>query len=141
MADPIKGPALELQGAIVEAVKADAKVNALLSACSGALWLYEDVPANTPVPYVSTGEVQILPDLADCIDGSELYLDFHFWGRTWEQVKQLRANVWAAIEAATLVMTENRLVLIERGTERDIRDPDGVTKHGVLTIRALTEPA
>lgn len=140
MPDPISGPELELQGAIAAAVKNDAAVKALLASCRASLWLFEDVPPGTPVPYVTTGEAQTIPDDADCIEGSEIYLDFHIWGRTWDVVKKLRTNLWVAIRDANLALSENRLVLLERSAAHDIRDPDGVTKHGVLTIRALTEP-
>jgi hypothetical protein len=40
-----------------------------------------------------------------------------------------------------LALTENRLLEIERAGARYLRDPDGKTLHGILTLKALTEPA
>lgn len=134
------GPSLELQTAILAVWAADADVKSLFG---GIFRFYQDVPANPTFPYVTAGEGQTVPDLAECIDGSEVFPDFHIWsrGKGFNEAKTISATLWSVLSEATLSLTENRCLLIERESETHLRDPDGTTKHIVLTLRALTEPA
>lgn len=135
------GPSLELQTALVTTLKADADVKSLIgnppriNPIQSATW---------PGSYIEIGEGQIVPDLAECIDGSEVYTDIHIWSRvdsSFADCKKIAATIWKAVSSATISLTENRILLIEREAEHYMRDPDGVTLHCVLTLRALTEPA
>lgn len=137
------GPSLELQGAYVAALTADADVKALIGVTPRINPPQSD-PNAWPGSYVGIGEGQVVPDLAECIDGSEVFTDVHVWSRadrTFADCKKIVATCWRAISAASLVLTENRLLALDRESERYLRDPDGKTLHAVLTIRALTEPA
>lgn len=135
----IDGPSLELQKAYVAILKNDADVVSLISTrinpVQGTDW---------PGDYIEIGDGQDVPDLAECIDGSEIYHDIHIWTRgdsSFAKVNKIAANVWKAISAATITLTENQFKQVERGSLNRLRDPNGVTLHGILTLRALTEPA
>lgn len=136
----IIGPDLELQGAVSTVLKASADLKTLIG---DPIRLYQDVPPEAVLPYVTIGLGQVVPDLAECVDGSEVFLDLHAWSQAngWEELKKIVAQLYAAIEGATLSMTENRCLLIERYSEHRMHDSDGVTKHAVVTFRALCEPA
>lgn len=133
------GPSLELQGAFVAALTASADVKSLIGPRIN--------PAQTtawPGSYITIGEGQDVPDLAECIDGSELFTDIHIWSRadkSFADAKKIAATIWNCLSSAPLALSENRLLLLERGNTNYMRDPDGVTLHIVLTVRALTEPA
>lgn len=135
------GPSLEMQAAITATLGADAAVKALLGATPRI-----NPPQSTTWPgsYIEIGGGQEIPDLAECIDGTEVYFDIHIWSRvdrSFADAKKIAATIWDCLTNANLTLSENRLLLIERQNQQHMRDSDGVTLHVVLTLRALTEPA
>lgn len=134
------GPSLELQIAIVAVLNADADVKSLL----GNPPRMNPVQTTTwPGSYITIGDGQDVPDLAECIDGSEIFTDIHIWSRadqSFSDAKKIAATIWAALNGTTIALTENRCLLLERESQQFMRDPDGITLHGVLTLRALCEP-
>jgi hypothetical protein len=135
------GPDLELQGAIVAALSASADLKTLIG---NPIRLYQDVPANPTFPYITIGESQVIPDVADCIDGSEVFPVIHIWSRAsgYAEAKKIAATIWAVLHTATFTMTQNRCVLFERDELGDQigAETDTVTKHIASHYRALCEP-
>jgi hypothetical protein len=135
------GPDLELQIAMVTVLAASTDLHSLIG---NPIRLYQDVPASPTFPYVTIGEAQAVPDVADCIDGTEVFPVFHIWSRGagFTQAKQIAATIWAALNGATLTMTQNKCLLLERDGIGDqaMRDPDGTTKHIASHYRAICEP-
>lgn len=134
------GPDLELQGAVVAVISADTDVKLLIGTpprinpAQSEAW---------PGSYIEIGEGRNVPDLAECIDGSEVYLDIHVWSRkdtSFADAKKIAATIWAALRASTITLTENRLLTLLPEGQQHMRDPDGQTLHVVLTLKALCEP-
>lgn len=135
------GPDLELQIAIVAALKASTDVQTLVG---NPARINPEQTEKWPGSYIVIGEGQNVPDPAECIEGSEIYLDIHVWSRadtSFADAKRIAATVLHVITNASLTLTQHKLVLIEDGGRQHLRDPDGVSMHVVLTVRALTEPA
>jgi hypothetical protein len=134
------GADLDLQRAIVTKLKTSSALQALIGA---TIRLHQDVPENPTFPYVTIGPSQRLPDLAECINGAEIFADIHVFARSngWAGCKQIGATLIAELHNADdLDLRENILVLIEIADERYFIEPDNLTKHGVVTFRALVEP-
>ena len=95
-------PSLELQSAIVTKLKADSGVMAIVGAR-----VYDEVPAGATFPYISLGDSQVLPDKAECIDGTEVYFTVDGWTRdkTFPMVKQLSKAIVAALDDQPLTVT------------------------------------
>lgn len=134
----IADSSLELQKAIVAALKADTAVNAIVAGR-----IYDAVPTNAQKPYVSFGPFDMLPETGDCLEGCAVAIQLDGWaaGPDTVQIKRLGAAIAAALDAAPLVLdAPQRLVdlSIERTTY--LRDPDGLTAHAAVTVRAATEP-
>lgn len=135
----------EFQKAVVARLASDAALKALIG---DPARIFDDIPSDgsgrpkAAFPYVSIGAAQDVPDLADEYDGSELFLDLHVWSRAvgFGEAKRIASALTARLHEADLTITGHRVLLIERGEQRFLRDPDGLTRHAVLTIRALTEP-
>lgn len=138
-------PSLELQGAIVARLRADAAVSAIV-----ADRVYDRVPATritnglvTPgtFPYISFGPEQIIAEDAECITGSEVILQLDCWSRAVGrvEVKRLADAVRRSLDEAELPITTNALVLFEFDGSRVFTDPDGLTSHAVLTFRSIVE--
>ncbi len=134
------GVLAQLQAAYVARLLADETVQAFFG---NPVRLFEDVPDNPVFPYIALGEDQEIPWLADCIDGSEVYITLHVWARDggFGTVKEGSAVVTAALHDAPLALAGYRVVVFSRGGMRVMKDPDGLTTHGVLTFRALVNPA
>lgn len=141
-------PTLELQAAIVAALKADAAVKALVGASKQRV--YDDVPpeakriadTGASMPYINLGPPQVLPDAADCIDGAAVSYTIHGWaaGPQSVAIKQLGKAIAGALDGNELTLTGHRTVLCELEQTQYLDDPDGLTKHVAVTIRVLTEP-
>ncbi len=130
--------ALELQKAIVATLKADAAVNAIIAGR-----IYDAVPQNAALPYVSLGPFDLVPEVGDCIDGATMFIQLDGWaaGPDTVQVKRLGAAIAAALDEATLTLdAPQRLVEMTLERTQYLRDPDGITAHAAMTIRAATEP-
>ncbi|MGQ3213006.1 MAG: DUF3168 domain-containing protein [Shinella sp.] len=129
-------PELELQDAIVPWLKAD---TALMNLVNG---VYDQPPTNawaTPkLGYVTLGEAQFIRDDATCIEGGDVYLTMHAWSRKvgFPAVKAIAFAVSESLHMAPLALASWRLVsIMHRGT-RVFRDPDGLTSHAVIELRA-----
>jgi hypothetical protein len=130
-------PSLELQKAIVAALKADPAVNAIVAGR-----VYDGVPANAVKPYVSFGPFQLLPEHADCLNGGEAIIQLDGWaaGPSTVQVKQLGAAIANALDFAPLALDlPQQLVELTVEQTQYLRDPDGITAHAVVTLHAFTE--
>ncbi len=137
----ILGPDFELQKAIATVLEASTDLKTLLG---NPIRLYQKVPPNPVFPYVTIGESQNTPDLAECIDGSEVFPVIHIWTRaqTYADAKKISANIWAVLSAASFTLTENRLLVFERDSIGDQTGvaTDTVTQHIASHYRALLEP-
>lgn len=130
---------LELQGAIVARLNADATLMALANG------VY-DIPPGTAFAtpkegYVTIGEGQTIRDDATCISGEQVFLTMHAWSRKvgYPAVKQMADAVVESLHLAPLVLDTNRLISIMHRQTRFMRDPDGLTSHAVIEFLARTE--
>lgn len=133
------GPDLDLQRAIVTRLKSDTDLQALIS---NPIRLFQDVPPGPTFPYLTIGQSQRIPDEAECIPGSIVFTDLNFYTRApgYEQVKLIGAVLVEALHDATLTLSEHWCRQIKVDNEQYFVAPDNLTKHGLLTFRALVEP-
>ena len=129
-------PDLELQGVIVETLKADPDVTALV-----ADRVYDRIPQAPVFPYVNFAGSDETEDDADCIKGSAIFIQIDAWSRKpgYPEVKKIANAVRNALHDADLVLNTNALVMIEHRQIRVFRDPDGLTSHGVIELQAFVE--
>lgn len=130
-------PTLPMQSAIVTTLKANAAVAAIVAAR-----VYDVPPPSPQKPYVTIGDIQFLPDKADCIDGAEMAIPIDGWSGTQSsvQVKQLGDAIVRALDDKVLPIIGHRAVIFQIEQVQYLRDPDGVSHHAVVIFRALTEP-
>lgn len=130
-------PTLELHAAIVAALKGDSDVTAIV-----AQKVFDEVTEGAAMPYVTMGQPQVLPDRADCIDGAEVFFPVHCWagGPQSVVIKELAHAVAASLDQLEPSLSESRVILFDHDGTQYLDDPDGQTKHAVVTFRILTEP-
>lgn len=126
-------PSLAVQKAILDVLK---------GATAAGANVYDAVPTADPFPRITIGEGQALPNHADCMRGSELFIDVHVWSRKigFSEAKGIADQVRTLIDDATLSVTGHVVDIIEFDSARHLRDPDGLTSHIAMTFRALTQP-
>jgi hypothetical protein len=130
---PISDPSLPLQKLIVSALKSG------VPAVGGRV--YDEVPSMPAFPYVRLGNCQAISEKTDCLEGAEVYLTIDAWSRMAGKVelKQIGAAIILALDDAALsdeTVTINSCLLEDA---QYLDDPDGITKHGVLTFHILTD--
>jgi hypothetical protein len=132
-------PSLALQKGSLSILKAGA---------TGALVagrIYDGVPPNAVKPYVSFGPFQLLPEHGDCLDGGEAIMTIDAWSvvpgtSSTVEVKAIGAAIARDLDRITLTLDGQRLVELSIEQIQYMRDPDGITAHGVVTVHAWTEP-
>lgn len=129
-------PALELQGAIINALKADAALVALVGQR-----IYDLVPPNVVYPFVSFGGDQSLQNDFDLLPGTDVFIELDAWSRAvgLPEVKRISEAVRDALHDKNLALPVNALALLEHRETRVFRDPDGLTNHAAISLEASVE--
>jgi len=129
---------LALQKAVYELLMAS---DALKATVGNPVRLYDQVPAEPIFPYITFGDAQELEDEADCIDGTEHFLDLHVWSQARGRVeaKAISGVVREELRGTALTLDGHAFCLSEVESTRHLKDPDGATAHSILTFRVLTE--
>jgi len=132
----VSDPSLELQSAIITKLKADPGVQAVVGQR-----VYDEVPPEPTFPYISLGDNQVLPDKADCIDGTEIYWQIDGWARdpTFPKTKQISKAVVACLDDQDLVVSNYAAIVVEIQTINYLHDPDGITRHVAISFRFLIQ--
>lgn len=124
----------EFQTAIYDALTAGPSI------ASGRV--YDRVPANPTFPYVAIGDEQIVDDGNTCDDGWEVFEDVHVWSRAsgFPETKGLIQAIVPRLAAINAVPGFT-VIAVEVENTRVFRDPDGLTSHGVISMRFVITPA
>jgi hypothetical protein len=128
-------PALPLQKAIYAALSGSSAVTALVGAR-----IYDHAPDAAPLPHIDLGEAQEIDDSAHELDASETYLTLHVWSRAPGQVeaKRIVAAIRTALDFLSPTLEDGHRGTLFFEDSRIMSDQDGITTHGVVTIKALT---
>src|SRR4051794_28793380 len=131
-------PSLELQRALRAQLLASPAVTALVGQR-----IYDQPPITPQFPYITLGETDVQVQRASFYDGSDVSMSVHAWSRAngYPESKRIAAAIRASLHEAPIALVGlERLVDIEVQSNRTLRDPDGLTSHAVIPVRALTEP-
>lgn len=128
----------ELQKLVIDTLKADAAVSAIVGAA-----VYDYPPASDPMPRITIGASDAIPDDADCVAGQEITLQVDCWSRDQGKLHPCRSLVDAvrgALHDADLALPDPYSLNTIRVTQaRVFPDQDGITAHGVVVVSALVE--
>lgn len=91
-------------------------------------------------PSIIVGEGQTVADEADCITGSEVFLQLHVWTRenSFVDCKSIAGEIRRALKGVDEVR-DGHEVSLEFDDSTFLRDPGGELSHGILRFTALTE--
>lgn len=135
-------PRFDLQRTIVQTLKSDAAVAAIVSDR-----IYDRVPRGkdgaitADYPFIGLGETQMLPHDSECTDAADTSITLHGWSQSvgFPETLRLSAAIAAALHDVQLPLASGTLQSLLLESSRILRDPDGLTSHAVLTFSALTD--
>jgi hypothetical protein len=130
---------LELQGLIVETLQTDPTIITFVG--DRVFDRVENMNPDVQFPYVNFAASTEIEDDADCILGSNIFVQIDVWSREpgFPECKKIAAAVRDALHDRDLQLSENALAQLMCQRIRIFRDGDGLTSHGVVEFEALVE--
>lgn len=132
---------MSAERALIAAIRAAVLAHAGAAALIGPRF-YDEPPPDVVFPYVTLGRAESWPVDASAADALEHAVTLHVWSRHSGRAEALDiiASLRAALHNAALAVAERRLVLLLVQFTDVFRSGDGRTTHGVVRLRAVTEP-
>jgi hypothetical protein len=129
-------PALALQKAVTTALGGSSALVAIVGDR-----IYDAPPRNAAFPYVSLGQISVADWSTGTEAGAEHQLILDAWSRAAgkRECYAMIDAVTAALNDAALTLDGSALVNLRFQLADVRRDPDGITFHGVIRFRAVTE--
>ena len=123
-----------LQSAIYTALNNDSTLTTTYGA-----GVYDDVPEGSGFPYVTMGEDASNAYGTKDLDGSTVSLNIHVWSqyRGSKEVKTIMDRIHTLLHDSSLSVSGFNLVNTRFEFMDILRDPDGITRHGVMRFRAV----
>ena len=128
--------------AIIAALKADATLAALLTTYAASPAVFTHVPQDLEsYPYVVLFDSGLSDDSNDCNLGFDGVLNIHSWTdqRDMAVIGNIQKAVYDVLNHAELSMTGYSLVELHQEFSTILRDPDGITLHGVQRYRIILQ--
>lgn len=123
---PVKKPALS------------AVQKAIYTALSGAgITVFDQVSENQAFPYVTIGESSLLDDSDKTAHADEHTETIHAWSRAggFKECKDLITDSVEALSAIDGITDGYQIRYLDTDQILTMRDPDGITRHGVIRTR------
>ena len=128
---------IDLQTLIYQRLVADAGVHAIV-----ADRIFDRMPGDADYPCVTFGSSDYTPDDMECIEGRDETIQLDCWaidhGRL-RPAKELADAVKAALHRYEADAGDSALITMNVEMVRVIRDADGLTGHGIITLTVNLE--
>ena len=101
--------------------------------------VFDEVLENATYPFVSIGEETAVDYSTKDLDGGEFTINIHVWSqyKGAKQTKEIMDRVHDLLHDSSLSVSGFNLVNLRFEFSDILRDPDGVTRHGVMRFRAI----
>lgn len=132
---------MSAERAFIAALRVAALAHAGVAALVGDR-VYDDPPPDVVFPYLTLGRAESRPVDASGAEALEHAVTLHVWSRHGGRAEALDviAALRAALHNAPLSVAGRRLVMLLVQFTDVFRSGDGRTTHGVVRVRAITEP-
>jgi hypothetical protein len=123
-----------LQSSIYTALNVSAITTTL--ACG----VYDEVVEGNSYPFISLGEETAIDYSTNNLVGAETTINIHIWSRYKgsKQTKEIMDKVHDLLHDVSLTVSGVNLINLRFEYSDIMRDPDGITRHGVMRFRAIT---
>ena len=125
--------AFALQTILYSTLNGDSTLTSTLGA-----GIHDDVPEDSDFPYVTMGESTVMDYGTMDVDGSDNTINIHVWSqyKGAKEAKDIMDRVHTLLHNSSLSVSGFNLVNLRFEFSDILRDPDGVTRHGVMRFRA-----
>lgn len=130
---------IDLQTLIYERLVADARVHTLVGDR-----IFDRMPADADYPCITFGPSDYSPDDMDCIEGRDETLQLDCWAEDHGRLrpaKEIADAVKKALHQFEADAGDSALITMTVEAVRVMRDRDGITGHGIVTVTANLEEA
>jgi len=123
-----------LQSSIYSALNVSAITTTL--ACG----VYDEVIEGNSYPFITLGEETAIDYSTNNLVGAETTINIHVWSRYKgsKQTKQILDKIHDLLHDVSLTVSGVNLINLRFEYSDIMRDPDGITRHGVMRFRAIT---
>lgn len=123
-----------LQSSIYTALNVSAITSTL--ACG----VYDEVVEGNSYPFITLGEETAIDYSTNNLVGAETTINIHIWSRYKgsKQTKEIMDKVHDLLHDVSLSVSGVNLINLRFEYSDIMRDPDGITRHGVMRFRAIT---
>ena len=124
----------QLQSTIYTTLNNDSNLTETLGAS-----IFDEVPEGSSTPYVTIGEDTAVDYSTDTADGADITVNIDVWSeyKGSKECKQIMDRIHDLLHDSSLSITGFNLVNLRFEFSDILRDPDGVTRHGVMRFRAI----
>lgn len=122
------------QTAVFNALNNDSNLTETLGAT-----IVDDVPHGTAFPFITMGDARSSEYDTKTDVGGDITLELHFWSqyKGSKEVKQMMDRCHSLLHNSSLSVTGFNLINLRFEFSDIMRDPDGITRHGVMRYRAI----
>jgi hypothetical protein len=124
----------QLQSAIYSTLNGDNNLTNTLGA-----GVYDEVLEDATYPFVSLGEETAIDYSTKDLQGGEFTINIHVWSqyKGAKQAKEIMDRIHTLLHNSSLSVSGFNLINLRFEFADILRDPDGVTRHGVMRFRAI----
>ena len=101
--------------------------------------VYDEVIEGNTYPFITLGEETTIDYSTKTASGSETTINIHIWSqyKGSKQTKEIMDKVHDLLHDSNLSVTGFNLINLRFEYSDIMRDPDGITRHGVMRFRAI----
>lgn len=123
-----------LQTTIFNTLNGDSNLTETLGAT-----IVDDVPHGTAYPFITMGDARSSEYDTKTDVGGEITIELHLWSqyKGSKEVKQMMDRCHSLLHNSSLSVTGFNLINLRFEFSDIMRDPDGITRHGVMRYRAI----
>lgn len=101
--------------------------------------VYDEVVESATYPFVALGEETAIDYSTKNTNGGETTINVHIWSqyKGSKETKQIMDRIHDLLHDSNLSVTGFNLINLRFEFSDILRDPDGVTRHGVMRFRAI----
>ena len=104
-----------------------------------ACGVYDEVIEGNTYPFITLGEETTIDYSTKTATGSETTINIHIWSqyKGSKQTKEIMDKIHDLLHDSNLSVTGFNLINLRFEFSDIMRDPDGITRHGVMRFRAI----
>ncbi len=102
--------------------------------------VYDEVVEGNSYPFITLGEETAIDYSTNNLVGAETTVNVHIWSRYKgsKETKEIMDKIHDLLHDVSLTVTGVNLINLRFEYSDIMRDPDGITRHGVMRFRAIT---